>query len=297
MTESDAALTYGTSAIRRTRHTRQQMDLLDQAIYDIARAEQPISVRGAFYRVLTHPLNLEHHLVDKTESGYGKVQRHLLALRRRADIPYSWIVDGTRWVIAGAAYDDTEHALTDLAASYRRNLWRTQPCRVEVWSEKDAMAGIVSPITEKWQVGLHVQRGFSSDTFLWASAQAALAAAKPTIVLNIGDHDASGVRAWLDVCNKLPAFAPSVTWHFERLAVTPEQIAELGLPTRPQKRTSHAADWDGGAVECDAIPSPIIRQLINEAITQWIDPHVYDSEMMVEAAERDFLRSMVVAHD
>jgi hypothetical protein len=47
----------------------------------------------------------------------------------------------------------------------------------------------------------------------------------------------------------------------ERLAVTPEQIVGLGLPTRP----SRAAKFDGESVEVDAVPSPVRRRLVEEA--------------------------------
>ena len=50
-------------------------------------------------------------------------------------------------------------------------------------------------------------------------------------------------------------FAPSAGVVFERLAVTPDQIHELGLPTRPTKASdSRAKGFDGGSVEVDATP-------------------------------------------
>lgn len=282
---------YGTSPIRR-RLTRHELELLDQAVLDVAEAEQPVSVRGIAYRVLTHPLNVEHGLIEKSENDFRKVQRAALRLRRARVLPYSWVADGTRWVIRATTYGGADAAIADLTASYRRDLWRSQSARVEVWSEKDAMASVLSPVTDAWQVGLYVARGFPSETFLYESAMTARDAGRPTLLLQVGDHDASGVLAWEDTQRKLRSFAPEVEWDFRRLAVTEEQIRDLALPTRPQKRTTHAAGWSGGAVEVDAVPSRYLRTILEDAITAVLDSRLLRLERIVEEHERAFLEAL-----
>ena len=51
----------------------------------------PATVRWLFYQC-------EHvfHVVDKTEAGYVKVQRQVLAMRRLGVLPYEFISDNTR---------------------------------------------------------------------------------------------------------------------------------------------------------------------------------------------------------
>ena len=54
----------------------------------------------------------------------------------------------------------------------------------------------------------------------------------------------------------LNELAPTAEIHFLRVAVTPEQIVELALPTRPTKATdSRSKSWGGGdeSVELDGI--------------------------------------------
>jgi ELWxxDGT repeat protein len=60
------------------------------AILEVAEAENPVTVRGLFYRVMSLGL------VPKTERGYYVVQRQTLKLRRAGVLPYGWITDGTR---------------------------------------------------------------------------------------------------------------------------------------------------------------------------------------------------------
>ena len=110
-------------------------------------------MRGVFYRVMSAGA------VEKSEKAYAAVQREVLKLRRSGVLPYEWIADGTRWQVKQPSWDTAKDALDDAVASYRRALWRDQDVYVEVWSEKDAIASIVSPITNKWDVPLMIARG------------------------------------------------------------------------------------------------------------------------------------------
>jgi len=76
-----------------------------------------------------------------------------------------------------------------------------------------------------------------------------------TLVFALYDHDAGGDRAARTIARDLPEFA-GVSIEFERLAVTPAQIARWSLPTRPPKtKDPEAAKWGSKpAVELDAIP-------------------------------------------
>ena len=49
------AAVYGTSALngRRYRRTKAELAEIDAAIYEIAEAEEPVTVRGLFYRVMS----------------------------------------------------------------------------------------------------------------------------------------------------------------------------------------------------------------------------------------------------
>lgn len=261
---------YGTSALKapRRRRTRAELAEVDEAIYEIARAEQPVTVRGLFYRVMSRGL------VAKSEHGYGVVQRQALKMRRRGELPYYWITDGSRLRLKPRTWRSAAGALANTAASYRRALWANQSVHVEVWTEKDAIRGVIYPITAQFDVPLMIARGFSSDTFLHETAQEIMADGKPAVIYQLGDHDPSGVAAWLDIQRKLREFvSDDLDLTFERIAVTPEQIGELGLPTRPTKQSdSRAARFDGDSVEVDAIASSTLRELVSAAIERWIDP-------------------------
>jgi hypothetical protein len=196
--------------------------------------EHPVSLRGVYYRVVSAGA------VDKTEKGYRLVSRQLIKLRAAGVVPYTWITDGTRLMRKPRSYRDIDQMLANAAASYRRSIWDTQPHEVIVLSEKDAISGTVYPVTAAWDVELGITRGYSSVTFAHSIAETVndnTIAGKTTFIYQLGDHDPSGVDGWRALQASVREFSPHGEVEFARLAVTPEQIDELELPTRPTKAT------------------------------------------------------------
>jgi hypothetical protein len=151
----------------------------------------------------------------------------------------------------------------------------------------------------KWDVALMVSRGQSSATFLHAAAKAAEAAYEHdgtrTVVYALYDFDAGGARAARAIEEQLPEFAPGVPISFERLAVTPAQIAAWSLPTRPPKpKDPEAATWGGKpCVELDAIEPNRLMALVEDAIKRHVDRRQWEIEQAVEAEERKGLLALL----
>lgn len=87
-------------------------------------------------------------------------------------IPYEWITDGTRWITKPDSFTGIDQTLNDAAASYRRSLWHDQAVDVHIFTEKDAISGVILPVTEAWDVPLGVLRGYSSESFAHAVSTA-----------------------------------------------------------------------------------------------------------------------------
>jgi len=282
---------YRTSPLqRRPRPTAQELSLLDAAIIVAVSTETPVTVRGVYYRVVSAGA------VEKTEKGYGAVQRRLLHLRRTRLVPYGSITDGSRLRLKPDSWDDGRQALDDVASSYRRALWNDQDAEVIIISEKDAISGVVYPVTAEFDVELCITRGYSSETFTHSIAQTVRQnnrLGKTTFLYQLGDHDPSGVDGWRSFAERVRAFVGSAAVQFERIAVTPEQIDQWGLLTRPTKTSdSRAAKFTGESVEVDAIPASTLRATVRAAIEQHIDPRALAFTRAVEAEERDGLRAL-----
>ena len=263
---------------------------MDDAIIHAVATETPVSVRGVFYRVVSAGA------IDKTETGYRTVQRRLLHLRRNGAISYSAITDGTRLRMKPDSWSSAEIMLDDVAASYRRALWEDQHRAVIVMTEKDAIRGVVYPVTAEFDVELCITRGYSSETFTHSIAETVYdntSRGKQTYIYQLGDHDPSGVDGWRSFRERVREFAPDAEVEFERIAVTPRQIYLWNLPTRPTKTSdSRSAGFEGESVEVDAIPASTLRQIVRIAIEQHIDPDILRFTRAVEAAEREGLEAI-----
>lgn len=115
---------------------------------------------------------------------------------------------------------------------------------------------------------------------------------KKTFIYYFGDYDPSGVGIPQDVLRKLETWTSLVT--FTRVAVNPEQIISMQLPTRPTKRTdSRAKDWIGDSVELDAIPPNVLHQMVQAAIERHLPPDHLAHIDRTERIERETLAEII----
>jgi hypothetical protein len=105
------------------------------------------------------------------------------------------------------------------------------------WLEKDALSGVLYQETAEFEVPLMVTRGYPSISHLYVAAEAASERNKPAYLYDFGDYDPSGCDITRAVEAGIREFAPSAEIHFQRVAVTREQIDRWALPTRPTKKT------------------------------------------------------------
>src|SRR5262249_42977984 len=152
--------------------------------------------------------------------------------------------------------------------------WTDADCYVEIWLEKDALAGVVYPITNVYDVPLMVARGYASLSFLHSAAEYIGMLDVPAYIYHLGDYDPSGFNAGEKIEESLRELAPSADIVFERrIAVTPEQISDWNLPSRPTKASdSRAKNFGSVSVELDAIEPQRLRDLVQDAIAQHVPP-------------------------
>jgi hypothetical protein len=293
---------YEASLLKPKRHrsTKADMEVFRSNLYRIVEEQKPMIVRQVYYQASVRDF------VEKTEKGYIMVQRNLALMRRANDgssldidpdvwLPYEWIVDNTRAPQVVYSCTDVADALDDTVRQYRRALWQDQNEHVEIWLEKDALAGVISPITERYDVRLMVARGYASISFLHEAAQHLKYVDKPTFIYHLGDYDPSGQDAAREIEDSLTRMAPGVDMTFRRLAVTPEQIREWRLPSRPTKQsdTRAVAFGDDQSVELDAIDPRRLRSLVQVAIQRHMPDDLYAKLKEQETRDREELRVMV----
>ena len=269
------------------------MEVFRETLYEIVEEHAPITVRGVFYRATARGL------VPKTETeGYRPVQRELVKMRREGLIPWGWITDGSRGVYGYRRYGDLGSYARQVAGNYRKNYWMDSEEYVEVWLEKEALKGVVSPVVVgEFGLDLYVTKGQPSVTYLYEAAEQIAEDGRPTSLYVFTDFDPGGLRIFDRVRRELGGFAPDAELRVERVAVTPEQITEHELPTRPGKSKDSQAgrfarEHGEGCVELDAMPPETLRGLVREAIERHMEPGRLRVMRLAEEQERDVLRSV-----
>jgi hypothetical protein len=252
MSAAEPRSTYAASRTKRPRATNAEMK--ERADFFVAYAERhdPVTVRQLYYQAEVAGLPG----IEKTDAGYNKVQRQVLKLRRKGLLKYRHIADATRWTRHTTRFDTPEEAIRATAKFYRKSLWTAVNEYVEIWCEKDALAGVIFGTADEYDTPLMVTRGFVSE-------------------------------------EKLERFAADkgIRVDLRQIAVTEQQIRDWKLPTRPPKRNSPAdRKWPHTfACELDAIDPDTLRYLVEAAILRHLNPGELKVLRAAEESEREIL--------
>jgi hypothetical protein len=279
---------YQPSPIKRVRSTKAQVEKRRASLRRIVAEQKPMTVRQVFYQATVLGI------VEKAETGYNKVQNDLARMGRKGQLPYEWLADSTRWQRKPRTFNSPQEALEETARLYRKSLWSDANAYVEIWLEKDALAGVVFPITSAFDVPLMSARGYASLTFLFEAAEYMASLEVPVHVYHLGDFDPSGVNAGEKIEQTLRHLAPEAEIHFERLAVNATQIRDWGLPTRATKESDTRSKGFGAiSVELDTIPPDRLRDLVQRAIERHLPPDQYRVLVAAEASEQRLMNGLV----
>jgi hypothetical protein len=269
---------------------RKSIELID-AMYRAAEAAQPITGRGIGYKLFTAGL------IPAMKKGPMQcVYRLLKEAREEGTIPWEWIVDETRELERRASWDNPAEYVEAVHRSYKRDFWTQQPVRVEVWSEKGTIRGVLTPVLDQYGVGFRVMYGFNSATQVYDIAQDD--DGRQLIALYIGDYDPSGMNmSEHDLPNRIAEYGGDhVT--LKRIALTQAQLAHLPSFSATDKKKDPRYKWfvrlfGNRCWELDALDPNDLRNLVEEAIQDEIEPIAWERCAVVEKAERESLRHVL----
>jgi len=269
---------------------QRSLDLIE-AMRAVAETSQPITGRGVGYKLFTLGL-----IPSMEKKEMQRVYRLLKEAREQNIIPWEWIVDETRAIERVSTWADPAEYARCVAQSYRRDFWDQQPHRVQVWSEKGTVRGVLAPVLDEYAVGFFPVHGFTSATAVHDIAEDN--DGRDLIVLYVGDFDPSGMFMSEE---DLPArFAKYDGDHIKltRIALTVEQLE--GLPSFPatDKRKDPRYKWFVGnhgrhCWELDALDPNDLRDCVEQAIIGLIEPVAWQRCEVVNKAEQESLKTVL----
>jgi hypothetical protein len=277
-----------TPAHRRRGRSKSQksLDLVSTAA-EILQEIQPASVRGVCYRLFVAGL-----IPDMSKNSTGKVSKQLVWAREQGVIPWEWIVDETRKAERVNAWDSIDDLITSAVTQYRRDNWREQPNRVEVWSEKGTVRGILAPVLNEFGVTFQAVHGFAGATTMWDVSQSSVREDKPFTILYVGDYDPSGLcMSEVDLPQRLARYGARVT--LRRIALTADDVApgttlphfEAATKKGDSRYKWFVAQYGSKCWELDALSPVVLRERVKQAIVDLIDVDVWNRDLLTEQAE------------
>lgn len=274
------------SNVKKVRGKSKKMTQFESAIQAIVEERKPITVRGTGYGLFTRGL-IENMGVNCT----AKVSRVMTAMRENGTLDWTQIVDGSRAIDRPNTWRNPSQIIAAAVTGYRRDRWQDQPYRVEVWSEKSTVAGVLAPVLEEFGVTFRVQKGFGSFTSVRQAAEDSLNLIddQKGVVLYIGDRDPSGMfMSEIDLPNRLSRYGSQ--WEFVRIAVLEgdtEHLPHFEAATKAEdKRYAWFVENYGSKCwELDAINPNDLRQRVREQIVSRLNLLAWEHAQSIEDVE------------
>lgn len=255
-----------------------------------------LTLRQLYYQLVTR------NLIPNVERSYKNLSSLVSDARLAGVMDWDAIEDRVRQPHIPLEFHDLEHRIATAIQNYRLPRWATQPSYAELWVEKDALAGVLSPLASKYHVTLMVNRGYSSQSAMYESAKRFMEVQdgeRQLVLFYLGDFDPSGEDMVRDIRERLEMFGV-VDLDVQKLALTKTQIRQYNPPPNPAKITDPRAaayieahgdkSW-----EVDALPPEVLSRIIRLAFDEIIDVDAMAEIVAREDADKKKLRAVVDA--
>jgi hypothetical protein len=289
---------------------------LSERAVEVLTAERPMTLRQLYYRLISAGV------LRNDQKEYKRLGQVMTRLRETGNVPRTWIVDHVRSTLKPSSWTGLADFADSVRECYRKDFWSGLDHHVEVFVEKDAVAGTVQPITAEYDVALRVCRGYSSVSFAGEIADLWTKIEKPIFAYYIGDFDPSGFDLERDLREKLQryrankksvfhsqmdgwawlddAFDKRELWghlagltdvFWFRLAVRHADFEDHDLIRLPVKHSDNRSKgftqrYGDDCAEVDALPPSELRQRVEQAITSHIDADRWSKLLEVEKLEQ-----------
>ncbi len=275
---------------------KKSLELLTQVQQIIESYDFALTLRQIYYQLVSK------QIIPNEQKYYGKLSRLCVIGRDEGVLPEDAFVDRLREVDKPNSWNDINDFIDTVKRAYRKDKWKDQNNYVEIWTEKDALRGVVSPITHEYDVSLLVVRGQVSRTAIYESydrfAQM-IEEDKKCYLFYFGDFDPSGISIYRSLMERLKNYGEyGETINFKRVALTPEQVKKHRLPQDPAKTSDpnykkFVYQYGDNVVELDSLPPDVLRDLIRKSIESKVDKELLAQVQEIEEDEKIQLKQLI----
>ncbi len=291
----------GYERFRNTNFRQETLDRIDKVLEILEDyPDQKLTARQVYYQFVSRDW------LENNVKNYKNLTVLLTDARYAGKVDWSSIEDRGREPSVPSDWSNIEGLVETAIRAFRLPRWRGQEHYVELWVEKQALAGILQPLANKHHVTLMVNKGYSSASAMKDAAERMIDACqeesdegsqKTPILFYLGDHDPSGEDMVRDIRDRLIEFGVE-DLDVRKLALTMAQINKWNPPPNPAKLTDSRAkayieEFGDKSWELDALPPRELTRLIQNAFTSVIDQPLMDAMIAEEEEERSLLRDAV----
>lgn len=174
---------------------------------------------------------------------------------------------------------------------------------MEVWIEKDALAGVIENVCRRNDVPFFSCRGYTSQSEMWAASQRIMSHInneQNVTIIHLGDHDPSGIDMSRDIEERLQMFIgyDNADWlTVDRIALNMDQVRKHKPPPNPCKLTdARATDYirkfGQSSWELDALDPRTLDALIETTIHDLRDEKRWKESVKEEKQHRASLKKV-----
>lgn len=249
-----------------------------------------MTVRQLYYQLVSADT------IPNNVKSYKRIVGIIRDARMCGLLDWDWIEDRLREPRIPSTWNSIQEIIAVAQKQFCLDRWAKQNHYIEVWLEKDALAGIVGAETSTWKVPLQVNRGYSSVVAMREAAHRFIRASedgKDCIIGYFGDHDPSGEDMVRDIRDRLTTFGAEL--EVKKLAIMQDDIDEYHLPPQPVKdsdaraaafREAHGDE----CVELDALRPDVLRGRVNDFISDHLDMDAWNDVRQEEKRQRSSIR-------
>ena len=237
-------------------------------------------------------------LYENTMRNYKKLGDIIRNARMAGLVSWDLVQDRTRG-LTGWGWGNTSPAaaIRSAAYSYKERRWKTQPVKVEIWVEKDALSGVLVDPASEYRLNYFATKGYPSISSLKEAADRYKAFdddGETVVILYFSDHDPEGLHMPEQVGEALESFGVTNV-EIRRMGLTMEQIRQHSPPPSAAKRTSSRvqsyfdATGTDQAWELDALKPKVIQDLITSETEKIIDWDLWNEAVAKEESNKELM--------
>jgi len=274
---------------------KQSSELIAQVRKIIKGYDFALTLRQIYYQLVAR------QIIPNQQKYYMKLSRLCVIGRDEGILPEEAFADRLRQVDKPASWLDLADFMATVRRAYKKDKWAEQDVYLEIWTEKDALRGVITPVTYAYDVALLIVRGQVSRTAIYESYERfaeKIEEGKDCYLYYFGDFDPSGLSIYHSLRERIASHGDEGQYiNFERIALTPEQIEEYDLPSDPGKQADpnykrFVAEYGDNVVELDSLPPDALREVVMNCIASHIDPQILEQVREIETEEQTKLQEL-----